>query len=318
MYPSHELSLTPSIVIPESIASSSSSSSPSRMMNLHHQRTSSNPFEVIYDDLTQKSPPSHLKTTSQLWHNSYNYQEISKNIHQRTPSGAIPITQTTPPILTIIESNSINDHHASGSIISRLATLRHRKNIINRNKTIKKKDIKTHKPLKFPIRRKTSLKYKSINSNNNVKSKFNSKLTMIEYLGKIDYFELVYNLIPSSFKLYKHTKILKPRPKLTFEAFGMSEPESPPSSLKNVKKYDIYKKYRDLIFQGGYRIEELNDVVLNDEELNTRLLFEILIRRTVAAKLEYRLNSAFQKSIYQGNNHLLQPISRSTETISTL
>lgn len=73
----------------------------------------------------------------------------------------------SPPILTILESQS----GTSGSIVSRLATLRHRKNVIRRNKTIKKKDIKEHKPMKFPTRRKRSLKYKSIH----VKSKFDSK-----------------------------------------------------------------------------------------------------------------------------------------------
>lgn len=50
------------------------------------------------------------------------------------------------------------------------------------------------------------------------------------------------------------------------------------------KEYDIYNKYRNLIYEGKYRVEELDQVVLHDEKLNRRLLFEILLRRTVAAK----------------------------------
>lgn len=292
VYPTGELSINPSIVA-DSLALSG--------INLH-QRNSSNPFEVIYDD----ARPSHTRTNSNLWHNSYNYEEISKNIHCKTPNSAIPTTPMSPPILTILESQS----GTSGSIVSRLATLRHRKNVIRRNKTIKKKDIKEHKPLKFPTRRKRSLKYKSIH----VKSKFDSKKQMLEYMKGISYYDLVHNLISASFKLYKHTKILRPRPKITYESFGMPEPETPQVSIK---EYDIYNKYRNLIYEGKYRVEELDQVVLHDEKLNRRLLFEILLRRTVAAKMDYRIRAAFQKSVYEGDNHMLEPIRRSTETLST-
>ena len=64
VYPTGELSINPSIVA-DSLALSG--------INLH-QRNSSNPFEVIYDD----ARPSHTRTNSNLWHNSYNYEEISK------------------------------------------------------------------------------------------------------------------------------------------------------------------------------------------------------------------------------------------------
>ncbi|RCK66308.1 hypothetical protein Cantr_02014 [Candida viswanathii] len=304
--PQRELSITPSIVA-ESVSTSS----------IHlHRRNSSNPFEVIYDEITGQRPTAtHTRTNSQLWHNPHNYEEISKNIHHRTPSAAIPTTPLTPPILTILESQSGGGGTSatrSGSIVSRLATVRNRKRIIGRNKTVKKKDIAEHKPMAFPIRRKSSLKYKSLN---NTSSKFGTKKQMLEFMKNTNYYELVHNLIPASFRLYRHTRILRPRPKLTYEAFGMAEPVTP--LAVSVREYDMYDKYRGLIFDGKYRVEELDAVVLSDERLNRRLLFEILLRRTLAAKMDYRIRAAFLKSVYEGDDHMLEPIRRSTETIST-
>ena len=125
--------------------------------------------------LHQRTPSTHLKsymilastqTINTQWHNSQNYEEISKNIHHRTTSSGLPIKPAPsssspsppPPILTVLDDPLFTK--TTGSLISRLATLRNRNRIKRRNKTVKKADIKQNKPLKFPIRRKRSLQYK--------------------------------------------------------------------------------------------------------------------------------------------------------------
>lgn len=349
IYPTQSVSLSPNVI-----------STTSSGIHLH-QRTPSNPFEVIYD-----SQPVHKPSNTQ-WHNSQNYEEISKNIHHRTTSSGLPIKPAPsssspsppPPILTVLDDPLFTK--TTGSLISRLATLRNRNRIKRRNKTVKKADIKQNKPLKFPIRRKRSLQYKKRPQ----APLFDNKKQMMDFLMNSNYQALVKNFIPQSMRIYLHHRILQPKPALTYSTknFEIDELDNfvivptdkksktgsylrganltaPVSNLSagtgvgvgsgggNTVVELIYQKYKEDIYTGGFSVpppkfEELypqDAKLLSSRELsdlNTKILFDILIRKTVAAKMGYRLKPAGNSFMGQHLTSLSSSFSSSSPSFST-
>ncbi|CAX40345.1 conserved hypothetical protein [Candida dubliniensis CD36] len=335
IYPTQSVSLSPNII-------DTASSSITHL----HQRSPSNPFEVIYD-----SQPVHKQSNIQ-WHNSQNYKEISQNIHQRTPSSGLPIRSATssspspPPILTALDDPLFT--RTTGSIISRSATLRNRNRIKRRNKTVKKTDIKQNKPLKFPIRRKRSLQYKKKPQ----VALFDNKKQMTNFLMNSNYQALVKNFIPQTMRLYQHHRILQPKPALTYSTklfevddlnnFVIVPTDKTPKRASYLKGATltapvsnvsagvsggntlvdlIYQKYKEVIYTGGFSIpppkfEELypqDAKLLSNRELsnlNTKILFDILIRKTVAAKMGYRLK-------HNGDHLMGQHLTSSSSSFSS-
>ncbi|CAI5755961.1 unnamed protein product [Candida verbasci] len=257
--------------------------------------SSQHPFEIIYD-----SNISHIRSPSTQWHNQLNYNEIEKNIHEKTtPKQNYTTGFAQPPMLTKLDSFSI----------SRNSTMR------NRKKLKKKRTVK----------RQRSLKFKSV-------SNFKDRFEFLQFLKLANYEKLVNGLLPSRMKVFKYTKLLNPIPKLTYEVvkFGSIKKKGHRYNTSQIDFMEIiYQKYKETIFNQSYKIppnfEHLfpkDSKLLNKRELNqlnTKLLFEVLLRRTLAAKMEYRLkqnNHTFSNSSSSSSNSSSTNSNNSNEDLS--
>lgn len=88
----------------------------------------------------------------------------------------------------------------------------------------------------------------------------------------------------------------------------------------------VYKEYREKVFAGKYKVPPRFELLLpfeagvmkpeEREDMDTKLLLEILLRRTTAAKLEYRLrqNGFLNRSSTSSNNTSDNALSSSSES----
>ncbi|KAK6453760.1 uncharacterized protein RJT20DRAFT_63041 [Scheffersomyces xylosifermentans] len=208
--------------------------------------------------------------------------------------------------------------------------LPHDKEDNNGKKKIKKE---THNPLSFlfPVKRKTSLKYNSLRQK--TKPLFSNNEELQAFLKQCNADEMIRDIIPRTMKTFQYNKLLKVKPKLQFtsklfeidnrnnfkiapiNSITISEPVTKPPKthtrqLSHVEFRDIvYQKYKNAVFANKVMtVPKFQDMFPYDtslltskeiNQINKNLLFEILIRRTVAAKIGYRLqqnNSAVVSS----------------------
>ncbi|KAK6203055.1 uncharacterized protein RJT21DRAFT_119188 [Scheffersomyces amazonensis] len=180
----------------------------------------------------------------------------------------------------------------------------------------------------FPVKRKTSLKYTSIpNGRQKSTPDFQTNAQLQKFLISCNANEIVRELIPKRMQLYNYHNVIRVHPKLNsvHEIFDIdqnnnfqpikvssktiSQPLKSPNVISHSRNYSnikfkeiVYQKYKDAVFANKLRrvpkFEEMfpNDInLLNEKEIkqiNVKILFEILMRRTVAAKIQYRLNNA--------------------------
>ncbi|KAG7660956.1 uncharacterized protein J8A68_005476 [[Candida] subhashii] len=332
------------ISIPSQVESDSNSSK--QLTPTLQTNSMNNPFALIYDSADSlKNRTSAASPPPNRFHDDASYRQISSNFtkagstsnqqpsHTRTLSpndqqylNLPPPHRINPdavPTVTIIDERLLK---RSGSIISKSATLRNRNKIKQRNKTVLKHDLqddenddhdtKTRPRFVFPIKRKTSLKYKSLASS--TKPNFSSREQLVQFLNNCNYQEWLHTLIPSKMKVFKHKNILKVHPDLTyqlklFEINSKGNITSRKNSTKLIPKLTskgprtlvglAYQKYRENVFARNSseipppKFQDLypDDVdLLSDfeiEQINTQFLFEILLRRTISAKIEFRLQS---------------------------
>ncbi|RLV92386.1 hypothetical protein JA1_003224 [Spathaspora sp. JA1] len=239
----------------------------------------SNPFAQIYD-------PNFRSTN----HGNVKYERIPQ--------------QESNPIVTVIE-----DPHGlrrNGSVVSHEMVLRNRKRIKLRNKLLQKeeKEDTKHKKKKnqstkfrFPVKRTSSLKQKSM---------FSNKDELVRFVGSKNYRHLLLSLLPHQMRVFHHSQILKVYPKLTSELVQFKVPEQSRISRNRSRKIRpsltdiVYSKYKREVFDLKCTIPppKFEDLFPNDltiipkkaiSRINKRLLLEILFRKTIEAKIEYRL-----------------------------
>ncbi|EGW33876.1 uncharacterized protein SPAPADRAFT_65090 [Spathaspora passalidarum NRRL Y-27907] len=247
----------------------------------------SNPFTRIYEPTANP-----IKRT--IIHDNFRYERIPQKINK------------PDPIVTVIDDS--NGLRRNGSIISQDMVLRHRKRIRRRNELLKKEEKEPRKQhrknqsskFRFPVRRTRSLQQKS---------RFHKIEDLAQFASQRDYIQALLTMLPHRMRVFRHSQILKVYPKLTSRLveFGprpsirviQNKIHKVHPSLKDI----VYSKYRQEVFDlkittAPPKFETLfpNDIAILSKRdtrvLNKRLLLEVLLRRTIAAKMEYRLKQA--------------------------
>ncbi|WPK25890.1 hypothetical protein PUMCH_003224 [Australozyma saopauloensis] len=321
---------------------------PGKPFRRGHVRTASRPFDVLYDDVQPDNKPPKLAgdlTAQYLTVTSPSYIQIENTLR----AGETPLQATNkaapPPTVTIIEEKGV---HRSGSVISRLATLRRRhskRHWMARRRDVIPKDPKTpelkidgRKSSKidfiFPIRRKTSFKYSPANSPK--PSRFRSQNEVDAFFSLDGVADAVKGLLPFNMKSFEFEGLKRMEPILrviphiidtskgltrNFSERGMKAPLNEPPLVAHNSTFNtvsspsqalsigsnerqlflssLYTKYRQTAFGRMQQIPEKIEVMFpfesdrllqeEKERLNTVLLLDALLRRTVAAKVEFRL-----------------------------
>lgn len=319
-----------------------------------HNRNLSNPFEVLYEPVTQRSNLSPSPMNSK-------YLEIERAITSGTNLAA------SHPIIYPFSNLSRN-----GSIISTESMIRKRHNIRKRTKVVRRTDLplsqsavilnrsNSPKPKQkgrvrymFPVKRQSSLKRKSSYTKLDSKlSDFSSQKDIDDFFLQNDISIVLKELLPKKVQFYSYANLWYPNPTLNVatknvqiaddgsiiirEAHSLAisaplkdtfvktsgNPNDPTAKLvplpligpgrkdipsANQSKFaqsTAYEKYRHQIYNHRFlippRFEDLypEDVINNVvspgqvDEINRQLLLEILLRRTVAAKIEFRLKKS--------------------------
>lgn len=352
----------------QSYGSGSQNISNSRSSGTGHFRSASNPFDIIYDP-NQAPHPANLKAA----HKTPSYLEIEREFNSgKSPSRAVGANRYSqygntdhyasgsnrhnfPPTVTVID-----DRPKRGNlVVSREASLRHRNTIRRRNKMVRRDDlekdtepllaaetsVKKSRKLKlsfvFPIKRKTSFKYRSLRS-----LRFSSQKDMDEYFLMNNLAAMMKDVLPHTMMTYEYSRLIKVHPNLhaqpayfaisrsaTFTEVQDRSGEKPsPLRGQRIKQSDlsgenldtrplskehssteseqhkravfvstVSNEYRHSVFSGKFtappKIEAVRPFeaeILSPEEkvsIETKLALEVLLRRTLAAKIDYRLRS---------------------------
>lgn len=311
---------------------------------ISHKRQQSNPFSILYDP---KAPPAHQPSPEK----SSTYINIENGIKNGNLN-AFTTAHNQIPTVTVIDDSQLR---RGNSVVSKLASLRHRNGIRKRNKMVRKEDLpdglivdeltssgteskgrKKKQPkvsFLFPVRRRRSFNYYPIKA----APKFSSEDEFDKFMKTNGGDQAMRELLPQSMAAYKFTNIISLIPTINIypQLMQMPPPQpifhdsekplvdtqaqkqahpahgrslAPPRLQRpqqltysdNVEyKERIFKSYRQAVFAGKYgRPPQLHEVLplellyvtaREKEQLETRLLFEVLLRRTIAAKIDFRL-----------------------------
>ncbi|CAK9437408.1 uncharacterized protein LODBEIA_P17860 [Lodderomyces beijingensis] len=175
----------------------------------------------------------------------------------------------------------------------------------------------------FPVMRKRSLRYTKLKPTTTTLANFKTRQQFDQFIKSSNYESIVASILPDQIKYWYFTQPLHPKPQLHYHI--KTEPKKTTSEVRNqvesVKFMDVlYENYKSRVFEqsgaeGAIKgipprfqtlfpqdRKHLNTRELN--QLNVRLLLEILLRRTVAAKVEYRLKShRFSDDVPHGLAH---------------
>lgn len=246
------------------------------------------------------------------------------------------------------KARNLDVRSVSGSVVSRLATLRNRNRIKSRNKMVHRNSLKKDKErskkapkriaFNFPVKRKTSLKQKPGHMKLPQKpANFENYADFASFYDQANAASLIREMAPRLMLLFKYKDILSPEPKLLREyrefdinlkndflmkdkvarsklKITISDPlrstltkngmqfDSPVGKASDINFIDVvFNKYRNTVFANKLKEvpdfqtifpDEPLDYMVNEEDIknmNARLALEVLLRRTVAAKLEFRL-----------------------------
>lgn len=191
----------------------------------------------------------------------------------------------------------------------------------------------------FPVKRKTSLKqkpYRLLQEFRNRKCNFPTKESLEEFFIKSRAGKIMKELLPTNMKIFQYSKILRRNPALTpheryfhinedvFQMVAANSVISKPFRASSRRKAShgrefnvadaVYYKYRTKAFMSNQQIppkftdyfpDELDSDLVTPfdiDKFNKTLLFEILLRRTLAAKIEYRLQKSGSR--YKGGASL--------------
>lgn len=324
-------------------------------------RQVSNPFDILYD--IQKAPSKSTAISSDKPLKSASYIRIEEEIRSGTPQKATGVSRysvdptqlgSPPPVVTVVGDGMVR---RGGLVISRLASLRNRNSIRLRNKMVHRHDIDNDSTsvfsmvskrkrkrnvlsFVFPIKRKTSLKYRPVSPALN---KFDTQQDANEYFLTHNIASLMRDILPREMLTYNFKGLLKMKPTLHSqpEQFAISRAADftmlnnldhriVTSSLREEQMaqksvpFDkissktsseqerrqifistVTKEYRNRVFAGRYTVPPrvhhilpFEAGLLSPEEnvaVDTMLALEVLLRRTLAAKIGYRLNSGLAR-----------------------
>lgn len=174
----------------------------------------------------------------------------------------------------------------------------------------------------FPISRQRLFKYRAIK---NQKPDFKTDAELARALSRSNAASVIKYLLPNEADFYRYHQLFRANPlrlhrryKVVTDKLGFYEiapkpvmqilaplketfrKNGEPIALSNINLYDTaYLRYRLEVFNGNYRsVPQFQQIFPNDLSLllaaevdraNRTILLELLLRRTIAAKIEYRL-----------------------------
>ncbi|KAI5962659.1 uncharacterized protein KGF55_003735 [Candida pseudojiufengensis] len=169
----------------------------------------------------------------------------------------------------------------------------------------------------FPVLRKKSLKYQSVSKSI---PNFKNEDQFRNFINSTNYNEKVLSMLPHRIKMWNFTEPLHPHPLLNYKVIKTNKIEPKlhnhhrHSRSNSINLMDsLYSCYRSKVFQLNQQLKShpsgklqkyqiippkfqklypQDSILLSKKELNRlnlNLAVEILLRRTVAAKMEYRL-----------------------------
>lgn len=174
----------------------------------------------------------------------------------------------------------------------------------------------------FPIRRQSLLKYRAIR---NQKPDYNTDVELARALSRTNAANVIKYLLPNEADFYRYHQLFRANPlrqcsryKVVTGKLGYYEiapkpamqilaplkdsfrKNGQPITVSNINLYNtVYLRYRQEVFNGNYQtVPQFQQIFPNDLSLlltnevnraNRTILLELLLRRTVAAKIEYRL-----------------------------
>lgn len=338
-YPIRSVSNTPESMdrMNPLIADSMLNSSSTLSNNHLHMRTTSNPFDVLYDSTSRiRSPPVNRFTPPNITppklatplRISPNHGSNNTRISPPTSGTSQAITTGAAPIVTIINqpikrSGSRVSRTSNTASIRRRNTARSRSNHVPlhrlENSELEKPRRRRRVRFLFPVKRKTSLKYAAVARQ---VPNFHTQDQLLDFFAKSNAAQLSAEFAPKRMQFFEYDSLIRVNPKLESKYHFTGPPNikkpmplhhSPmqlpisaplhPRHQSTVSLRDIvYLKYKNAVFANKYatipKFAELfphNLHLLTKAEvshINKKLLFEVLLRRTVAAKIEYRLRQS--------------------------
>lgn len=275
-----------------------------------------------------QTPSEHQFQYQAIEQNIYNKTPLDdQNIYNKSNMKRRNISQV-PPIITIIDENPPRRSGSVISKCASLKNRNsiRRRNRMVQKEDIEPKKGKARRKLNFifPVKRKTSLKYSPVLKQS---PNFNTDDELRAFLVECNAKELMKEFVPKQMNFYKHENLLAMRPKLVSErkqvqisrtgsfnikqvpksiSHPMAIEEKPIKSPQHGRTIStlpfqeiVYLKYKNAVFANKFtllpRFQEMfpNDIHLLSKaevnQINKKLAFEVLIRRTVAAKIGYRL-----------------------------
>lgn len=311
----HSTVISPDLMLPLGGAVSTPQSSNRLSLPLGHKRLDSNPFDVLYSPETASQYQGVMLAVN------------TSRVHQvvETPSVGERPALHYAPIVTVLESSLTI--RRSGSVLSTSASLHKLNTLRSRNKTVyrksstrskssfddngktKKASLMDRVKYVFLVKRRKSLKYTSLKKPQ--KPKFANAADLKSFLTNHYPLQVVKDALPKPFWYFKYKNKMLPTPKLIkmpleekkTEGEALSRVRELPSYYGNFTPLHelVYQKYKMAVFANNLmRPPRFQDVYPTDSHLlsraelnqiNKKLLFEVLLRRTLAAKIGYRLKS---------------------------
>lgn len=274
------------------------------------------------------------------------YTQVLNKGHRRIASDSAPIVTIIDEQPHLRRNGSILSRGASlrhrGSIKSRAKMVSKNELESPKSKDVLDKDGTTRKLKKFffPVERKRSLKYSKLGQS---KPKFENHDELQAYLYESNYLTSIPDLLPQKMSFYSYTRLINVNPHIHKETMKVTIDQNNVFSIDGPnKKFDIslpiegtvtrngmqltsdnlydytYNRYKNAVFNqhtsSAPRFETLfpNDTKLltkdEIENLNKSLLLEVLMRRSLAAKISYRLS---RNGIYMNNNRTTKSFTNS-------
>lgn len=301
----------------------SSEDSSSSLKELAGSSGSRSPFHVIYEGTNNNGRDgSAPKIDAKDAFKSPSYIQIESTLLAGRQIERPPHV----PTVTIIDSSLVR---RTGSVMSREASLRHRNTIRRRNKMMRKEGFTAlgddsaltalerskRKPRRsfpwiFPIKRRTSFKYYPVTH----ERPFNSQKDIDNYFLMNNIAAVMKDVLPRTMMKYDYKGLTHCNPQLVVTPAEWSilrngviqELVAPRATTKKVEPpptntRDLYIAYRQRALAGKTRLPPRIQDVLPDAAhltssvmnlLNTQFLLEVLLRRTLAAKIDFRLRKS--------------------------
>ncbi|CAN3372304.1 hypothetical protein DIURU_004570 [Diutina rugosa] len=292
------------------------------------KRVAINPFDVLYESTSNLNGNYRNSTTSaETQYRRVQSGVAQKTAHRRVISESAPVITIIDPSpqrqgSVISRSATLRNRN---SIKKRNKMIK--KNDLKKADEFNGKSKPTSWRIRirrylFPIRRQSSLKYRAIR---NQKPDYNTDVELARALSRTNAANVIKYLLPNEADFYRYHQLFRANPLRQCSrykvvtgksgyyeiapkpAMQISAPlkdsfrkNGEPITVSNINLYNtVYSRYRQEVFNGNYQtVPQFQQIFPNDLSLlstnevnraNRTILLELLLRRTVAAKIEYRL-----------------------------